>query len=389
MEEQKKDNTLENTKKSTYEIPFIEILVVMGRWKKVMFAFIMGAFLVGMVLAFVVERDYVSIARVLPPKDNNPLGIIGSASSLTRSLSANLTKLGKNDDPYNYLAILKSRTVLEQMVNKFQLIKVYRISDGSMEKALKMLTSNMEVDWTEDNTLEIRVWDADANRSAQMANYFYELLNETSTDLQVREGRNNRLFIEERLNQNRDDLQKAEAALTKYQEKNKMIVFSIETSAKMSSFANIFMTRVKKEIEVKVLQQTVGSDHPEYHQALLELEVLNEEIAKFPKLGTGSMRLVRDVLVQQKILELLTPLYEQAKINEHKDTPTAYLLDVAQPGEKPDRPKRLAIVGISVFAGLVMSILLIFIEEHLRGLADSDPENYQKLKRSLKEIFSL
>ncbi len=74
------------------------------------------------------------------------------------------------------------------------------------------------------------------------------------------------------------------------------------------------------------------------------------------------------MLIQQKILEFLVPIYEQAKIDEQKDVPVLLILDKAIPAEKKSKPKRVLIIVFSSFFALTFSILLVFILHRVRKL---------------------
>lgn len=357
----------------------LDLFLLLFNWRKIILGVTLVAMLLGLALAFIVKREYKSIARVLPPKESNILSGLSGLSGLVRSLPGGLGRIGKVEDPYDYVAILRSRTVMEEIINTFDLIRVYDISDNSMEKALKKLKNNSEIDWTEENTLEIRVWDVDANRAADIANYYVAMLNRRSYELQTREARNTRLFIEQRVLQNREELTKAEETLKQYQEKEKMIVPVDPSAAGMSSIAELYTLKVKKEIELGILSRTVGLDHPQYRQVQLELQTIIGKVSRFPEIGIESLRLYREIAIQQKILELLVPLYEQAKVNEHKDVPVAYILDPGVPGERPDRPKRIFVVGIATFLGLVLSVVILSYKEYASHLKTNAPEKWERV----------
>ena len=79
--------------------------------------------------------------------------------------------------------------------------------------------------------------------------------------------------------------------------------------------------KAKKEIEVGILRRTVSADDVRLKQAELELRELERKLSTFPGVGIESLRLYRDLAIQQKIIEFLVPLYEQAKVDEQKDVP--------------------------------------------------------------------
>ncbi|HLX13076.1 MAG TPA: GNVR domain-containing protein, partial [Bacteroidota bacterium] len=121
-----------------------------------------------------------------------------------------------------------------------------------------------------------------------------------------------------------------------------------------------------KEIEVSVLERSVTADNGSLQQARLELAELDKKLAQFPGAGLQTIRLYRDVVTQQKILEFLMPLYEQAKINEQKDNPVLVVLDRAVPPEKKTKPQRVLIVLSTAFLSLFAMIALAF---GLQGVA--------------------
>jgi uncharacterized protein involved in exopolysaccharide biosynthesis len=78
-----------------------------------------------------------------------------------------------------------------------------------------------------------------------------------------------------------------------------------------------------------------------------------------------AFRLYRNLLIQQKILEFLVPLYEQARIDEQKDVPVVLVLDKAVPAERKDRPKRSLIVAIASVIALLVSVFSYVVRKRL------------------------
>ena len=352
------------------EYRFSDVIKIILKWKKQIGIIILIFALSGLIISLVIKRYYKSVASVLPPKQSTSLGLSG-LNSVLKSLPIGITKLtGTKEDPHDYIAILQSRSVIEDVIKKFELIKVYDSPDNSMEKTIKEFKSNCEIEWSEEYTLEIRVWDVDAKRAADIANYLVEILNKRSYELNTQEVHNNRVFIEERVIQNKIDLKNAEEELRSYQEKIGTIIVAQPSSDAVSSIAELFGIKALKEIELGVLKKTVSSQNPLYKQKLIELETIEQKLKNYPQMGITSFRLYREVAIQQKILEFIIPLYEEAKVNEHKDIPVAYVLDNAVPGERPDRPKRIFIVGISMFLGLIFSFVFISFKEKYSDMSN-------------------
>ena len=154
--------------------------------------------------------------------------------------------------------------------------------------------------------------------------------------------------------------------------------------ATISAAAELKAQVISKEIEVNVLQNYVGTSHSEFQRAVNELRELEKKyedmvskrgtdsseedaagrtqglflrLEEVPEIGVGYARLYREVVLQEKIMEFLLPLYEQAKIQEAKDTPTVQVLDEAVIPIKKHRPKRAIMVVFFGMLSVIFSVL--------------------------------
>ena len=105
-----------------------------------------------------------------------------------------------------------------------------------------------------------------------------------------------------------------------------------------------------------------------------------------PDLGLKYARLYREVMLQEKILEFLLPQYEQAKIQEAKDTPTVQVLDEAVIPVKRVKPKRAFFVLFCGALSLFVSICTILLIESFNNLQYKSPERYEKIVKMLNAI---
>jgi uncharacterized protein involved in exopolysaccharide biosynthesis len=74
-----------------------------------------------------------------------------------------------------------------------------------------------------------------------------------------------------------------------------------------------------------------------------------------PKIILNYLRLVREVEIQNKMLAFILPLYEQAKIEEKKETPSVIILDQPNFPEKKTKPRRLIFILISLVLSFTIS----------------------------------
>lgn len=366
---------------------------VLLQWRRFIVVNVLIVTVVAIIVSLLLPKWYKATASILPPKEPDMLGSLGAASSVLRGLSSGraLRGLGQTQSgAYNYFAILKSRSAMESVVRKFDLLTVYDVSDSSMEKALKALQDNVAFEYQDDENITIDVMDKDPQRAADMANYFVELLNEMSIKLGTQEARNNREFIERRLAVSREDLRMAEDSLQRYQERSG-IVMAIDpgTAAAISPIAELYGMKAKKEIELAILKRTVSQDNSMIRQLQLELREMERKMSTFPGVGIESLRLYRELAIQQKIIEFLVPLHEQAKVDEQKDVPILLILDKAVPPDRKSKPQRSLVVLVFFFLTLFASIILVFFMHGMSARKLTDKPLESRLKREVTKIAAL
>ena len=347
----------------------MEYLHIFLKWRRVIFGTTLSIAIAAIIVSLLLPNWYKSTATILPPKERISTNMPSSASSLLKGLSS-VTKigaLGGNQDTYNYLAILKSRLAKEYVINRFNLKAVYSISDSLMEKTIEELEDNCKFVIEEEDYLTITVWDKDPQRAADIANYFVEILNNISLQLSTSEARKNKEFLAGRVAQVREDLRKVEDNLKQYQEKKGMLVIPTENGPGLTAVSELYTMKVKKEIELAIMKRSTSEQSAELQKVKQELQEINKKIDLIPSSGVEALRLYREVIIQQKILEFIVPLFEQAKVDEQKDVPVILFLDKAVPAERKAKPKRILIVVITTLTSFISLLLGVFSYEHLNA----------------------
>ncbi len=144
-----------------------------------------------------------------------------------------------------------------------------------------------------------------------------------------------------------------------------MIITPEETSM-LSGIASLYALRARKEIELAVLRHGVVEDNEVIRGLKVEIGEIDKKLATVPSTGLESFRRYREVMIQQRIVEFLVPMYEQAKIDEVKDLPAVLVLDRAVPPERRASPQRSTIVIVTIFLSFVGLLLIAYL---LHGFA--------------------
>jgi tyrosine-protein kinase Etk/Wzc len=368
--------------------------------------FVLVCTLAAIIISLLAPKWYKSTASVFPAEKANLFSGLEGVSSLVQSFSPGkaLSSLTGQTETDRYIAILNSGAVLGAVINKFDLVHVYEITSYPIERTTKELLSNVEFTVESEGDLTISVYDKDPQRAADMANYFVEMLNRVNTELQVQNAKGNRVFVEERYKRNLDDLAKAEDSLRAFQQRYGIVALPEQTEASIKAYAEIAGRLALKEIAEGVLRRTQGADNPAVAAARVEineyqrkLEELNSgdqlragemnvfiPFSKVPRLGMEYLRRYRDVEIQYKILQFLTPLYEQAKVEERRQTPSVVVLDRAMPAERKSKPKVSLYALLAFVVSSVIAVTIVFLLEALNKMRARDPERYALIVKAIR-----
>ncbi|HLF19901.1 MAG TPA: GNVR domain-containing protein [Bacteroidota bacterium] len=366
-----------------------DVLFVIGKWKKFIGVSVMSVTVVTAIISFLLPTLYRSTAVILPPKNQDVIGMLASsAASLSRSIDP-LRMLGAgrtSADFYRYLAIVKSRTLLERTVKEFDLAEVYGIPPNESYKAVEELESNINLRANEEGTLSIELIDRDSARVALMARFVVAELDRINQQLGTTEARGNREFLEQRVADNLREMRKTEDSLKEFQQQHGFVVPSDKPTEGISAVAELYVRKTLKELEIGLLKKTVGKNDPRLTIAQMELFEIDKKLEDVPELGVTYLRLYRDFAVQQRVYETIIPILEQARIEEQRDTPTLLVLDYPDVPKIPFSPKKRIIVLVFFVLSLIVSTAVALIRENLQRMKIGRPDEYETLVRGWNEL---
>jgi uncharacterized protein involved in exopolysaccharide biosynthesis len=369
------------------EINLLDYIYVLVKWRKLI------------IINFLVVSILIAIYTLIMPKTFKARAVIMPPTTQTGGLSGLISNLpigdfglggGISDETNSFLAILKSRRLLENVAEKFELMERYGTED--IEETLLVLRQNIGIEIQEEGTVLITASvatpffpgeednDEARNLSADMANFILRELDRINKELETTQARYNRQFIEKRYNQNLRDIETAEQELKEFQEKNDAIALPEQVNAAIEAAADIKAEIIASEVKLGALKATLNPDHPEVQKLNLEVRELRDALSEIkygkarqdtsfslfpsfveaPELGVKLIQLTREMEVQNKLYEFLVQQYEQAKLQEAKDTPTVQVLDSAIPPIKRDKPQRKLTVLIGGSLAIFLSLFAVF-----------------------------
>jgi len=343
------------------------ILIIL-KHRKLFFGVVFLVTVISVIVSLLLPKWYLAEVSFLAPElaPNTLLSMGGGLSSVIQSFTGE-----RNVSGYSYLAILNSRTINEKVVRKFNLMKVYNISDSLMSNALRELSSNVSFTIGDNDETIISVYDKDPVRAADMANYYTELLNERGKEFARNELAAFKKLIEERVQENETTLTKLESRIKKFQEKEKVPVMITEQASGLDFIGEIYAQKIGLEIQRDFLTENYGANHPFMAAINQQLKKLDKKIDIIPNVTVEYLQIYRELLVQRKIAEFLVPMLEQVKLSELQKIPDVIVLDEAVPPDRKKKPKRMFIVlAVLLLSSVSMFYFLLIKEKYNQELHD-------------------
>jgi len=304
---------------------------------------------------FLLPKWYRAEAILLPPEETEQLAMGLSVQRLMTRVPS-LGSLSNNYTPGDvHHAILQSRTVVQSVVERFGLAKIYK--QKSMEKTVREFRRHTRIELQPNGTLSVAVEDRSADRAAQMANALVGELDRFNVERRNFQAKRTRQFLEQRVEQT-DSLSRAsEALLRVYQEKHHVVAPVQSEDVTVAPLVDLMGRKTQLEIRLNVLRSYQSEQNESVVQARAELAAINRRIASLPQIENEMSRLVRDVRLYQQIYVLLTTQLEDARIRESMDTPTITVLDGAVAPERQARPIRRVWAGAAAILALFIAML--------------------------------
>ncbi|MFZ5979718.1 MAG: GumC family protein [Candidatus Zixiibacteriota bacterium] len=350
----------------------------------------LGAVVVSMSL----PKWYEANSLMLPPKDTTtPIGgysKLAEVVSITEGL--NLPVMVTSSDVH--ARILSSRTLVERVIERFDLKNYYGTSNMIETYLVVMAHSKFVV--TPEGLLSVSFEDKDPQMAADVTNAFVEELDKLNREIVNSRAKQNRIFIEERLHQVQTELDSLQREFEKFQIDNKAVDFDEQTRLAIEQAVSLKVMLTEIEIDLKMSEQMLGKDNPELVEKRRKRDIIKNRldmlessnpdssffslpISSIPMLKGEYESLYRRVKVNESLYTILLEQLEQAKIHENEEAPSISVLDYARVPEVRSRPQRTLIVAGSFGFSVLGALLLTFILEYFRQLAEKKPDDYKRV----------
>ena len=368
-----------------------------------------ASLLLSIVIVLVIPKRYESTARIMPPETSGAStallaaiagrGELGGLGGLAGSL------LGARTTGPLFVDLLKSATVSNDLIDKFQLQQVYG-KRYRIDTAKRLARRTSVIEDKRSGVISITVEDSDPRRAKDLSQAYLDELNLLVTRTNTSSARQERVFIEQRLQGAQADLERAQQDMSEFASTHTAIDMKEQTRATVDAAAKLEGQIIFERSELDSLKQVYGDDNvrirssrarlgelqrqldtisgtstplqPEKtatpQNALLERSAADyPSLRQIPRLAVPYADIYRRVRVQETLFEMLTQQFELARIQEAKDVPVVRVIDLPGIPEKKSFPPRTLFCLLLTASGIICASASILIR-HRWQLMDSSDE---------------
>jgi uncharacterized protein involved in exopolysaccharide biosynthesis len=220
------------------------------------------------------------------------------------------------------------------------------------------------------------------------------------TQLNTSSAHRERVFLEDRLTQVKQDLESTEKNFSEFATKNTALDIPTQARAMIEAAATLEGQWIAAETELQGLKQLYADGNVRVRASEARVAELRQQLQKsmsgnspapaapnaenrqpvfpsireLPALGVGYADLYRNTKIQEAVFQTLTQEYELAKVQEAKETPSVKILDPPDVPEKKSYPPRLFIIALGATFSMAASVSWVFGKRAWAQTAAEDPQ---------------
>jgi uncharacterized protein involved in exopolysaccharide biosynthesis len=326
------------------EVSFLAVANVLLRHRRLLLGWTLAGFLLTVGISLILPRSYTARSSFMPQARTQAGGLSGLAAQFGFTLPLSTNDGGQS--PAFYADLVKSRSILGGVVDsqfdyqtsagpvRGSLVDFYK-SKGSTpalrrDAAIRRLADDIDATTVQKTgVVNMEVTVRQPALALQINQRLLDLINQFNLRTRQSQAAQERRFTERRLAEVRQDLRSAEDRLQQFLQRNR-------------------------------------------------------DIRNSPDLTFQADRLQREVTMQQQVFTTLAQAYEQAKIEEVRDTP---VITVVERPELPARPDRRGLIGkglLGLLLGLTIGIAWAFAKSYAANsdrLSSEEAAEFSVLRR--------
>ena len=374
-------------------VGLLDLLTWIGEGKRLIATASLAVGVLALGLVLLMPNVFTAQATLLPPTSQQQGGGLAALAALGSlgGLAGSLGGAAKTPDEL-YVALLKSDTVQRALADRFELnqrweVETYEVLRKRFPNFVRIASDKKS------GLIAIEVDDKDPVFAARLANAYAEEVAKLLGRLAVSEAQVRRVFFEAQLKETKEHLIEAELGMLKVQASSGVIVLDKQAEALITGAARLRAQIAEREVMLNVLRRTATEKNPDVQRLSAEVSALRVELAHMESSPDGQkasvfdmpvnkltgggieyVRALRELKLQEALLESMIRQYELAKLDEAKDAPSLQQVDIALPPDRKSKPVRsLIVLGSTLLAALAASVFVLW-RRYGAFAREADPE---------------
>jgi len=376
---------------------------MLWEYRQFVSAAVLRGTILALIVALLIPATYESETQLMPPEQHS--GAMGMLAAMAGSMSAGAAGggalsmvgdlLGMKTTGALFISMLKSETVEDHLIDRFDLRKVYWVK--TYQSARKKLASRTDINEDKKSgVIAITVTDRDPQRATDLARAYVEELNHMVVDLDTSSAHRERIFLEEHLKVVKKDLDSSAKAFSEFASKNTAIDIKEQGRAMVEAAAVLKGQLIAAQSELSGLEQIYAPGNARIRLLRARIEELQKQLQKLggsagddssgstsdqmypsirqlPVLGVPYYDLYRELKINETVYEVLTKEYEAARVEEAKQVPTVAVIDFAKRPERRAGPHRALITLAGFVLSLCVAAMWLFARRTWNAIHPEDP----------------
>ncbi len=362
------------------EIDLYELWLRLVRRKRLIGGVFLAGVFTALAVSFILKPVYRSEASLLPVASRPTTGLSELAGQF---LGIQLSKEGPSA---KILALLKSRTLRERVVDRLDLVNIL-VKDPPPDRdvravAVEILKEMISV--TEDRktgVIKLSVEHEDPALARRIGEALIEELKKALREKALTVARANRVFLEAQLRETEEELKKELRELARFQRREKILVPEEQIKGTLELYAELLSKKVALQIELRKLEGVLSPDSSRINYLRRQIEAIDNQLARIENSAEGfsavpglenapeKMAGYTEVLLKVRSLqakyETLRKLYEQARLEEQREFIYVEIIDPPSEPDVPVKPKRALIVAVAGLSSLMLGVFLALFTDWL------------------------
>ena len=358
------------TTQTKKELPRLIQLIQKYFWKLVVFNGIVCVIAITVLL--LLPAWYSSTAIIMIDKNSSQLDMssiaVGSLGLFGSSLG-----LSSNDEVLRNIRFLNSRTMKDKVIEEFDLMNIWGMKSKS--DTYKKLSENVFFVDNEDGSISISCnYKEDPDKAAEIANYYVKELSYFINEYEDQY----RVFVQDAFNKQTQKMTKVEKEYADFQRNTGIYDLEKQTELSFQALTELEIAKLQAEIKWELAKNNYSENDPRSKNVEREIELYtgkiyeyknsndysNIPVDKLSEQGIDYLRLYREYVIQEKILQFLSMEKEQAILDEQKKNSNFIIIDNAVPSDKRYKPKRTSSLILILLASGLLSLTAANIKEN-------------------------